>query len=132
MGPATWPKCAPELAPGSVLVSTDLVFDGRRGWYRETDPTSPIEPYGRSKVVAEHAVLERGGMVARTSLIYGFAPLDPRTAGLVVGPLSEVRAHRSSSMSIVARLTLWIWPTRCSNSRPATSLAYSTWPALSA
>ena len=77
-----------------VLVSTDLVFDGQRGWYRETDPTSPIEPYGRSKVVAEQAVLERGGGVVRTSLIYGFAPLDPRTASLVVGPLQ--RGERSA------------------------------------
>jgi dTDP-4-dehydrorhamnose reductase len=70
-----------------VLVSTDLVFDGQRGWYREDDPPSPLEAYGASKMVAEREVLERGGAVARTSLIYGFEPLDPITDKLVVGPL---------------------------------------------
>ena len=70
-----------------VFVSTDLVFDGRRGWYRESDPPSPIEPYGASKAAAEQEVLRRGGTVARTSLIYGFDPLDPHTERLVAGPL---------------------------------------------
>jgi dTDP-4-dehydrorhamnose reductase len=85
--------CA-QVGARLVLVSTDLVFDGRRSWYRETDPPNPIEPYGRSKVVAEREVLARGGVVARTSLIYGFAPLDARTASLVVEPLQ--RGERSS------------------------------------
>ena len=77
-----------------VFVSTDLVFDGRRGWYRETDPPSPIEPYGTSKAAAEQEVLRRGGAVARTSLIFGFDPLDPITWRLVVRPLrSGVRSR---------------------------------------
>ncbi len=70
-----------------VLVSTDLVFDGQRSWYRESDSPAPLEAYGASKVVAEREVLGRGGAVARTSLIYGFEPLDPITDKLVVGPL---------------------------------------------
>src|SRR5207249_6938176 len=60
---------------------------GRRGWYREVDRPSPIEPYGESKVAAEREVLGRGGVVARTSLIYGFDPLDPHTERMVGGPL---------------------------------------------
>jgi dTDP-4-dehydrorhamnose reductase len=55
-----------------VYTSTDLVFDGRRGWYRETDPPEPVMAYGRTKRDGEEAVLERtGGVVARTSLLYG-------------------------------------------------------------
>ena len=77
-----------------VFVSTDLVFDGRRGWYRETDPPSPIEPYGASKAAAEREVLQRGGAVARTSLIFGFDPLDPITSRLVVRPLRSGERSR--------------------------------------
>jgi dTDP-4-dehydrorhamnose reductase len=77
-----------------VLTSTDLVFGAGRGWYRESDAPSPIEPYGASKVVAEREVLERGGLVVRTSLIYGFDPLDPRTHGLVAAPLQQGRQSK--------------------------------------
>ena len=77
-----------------VFVSTDLVFDGQRGWYRETDPPNPLDDYGASKVAAEREVLARGGVVARTSLVYGFAPLDPITDKLVVGPLVRGESAR--------------------------------------
>ena len=40
-----------------LLVSTDLVFDGTRGWYREEDGPSPLSVYGRTKVAAERVVL---------------------------------------------------------------------------
>ena len=49
-----------------VFTSTDMVFDGARGWYREDDPRAPIVEYGRTKAAAEEAVLEvPGGLVAR-------------------------------------------------------------------
>ena len=55
-----------------VYTSTDLVFDGRRGWYSEADPPGPVMAYGRTKLEAEEAVLAlAGGIVARTSLMYG-------------------------------------------------------------
>jgi dTDP-4-dehydrorhamnose reductase len=55
-----------------VLVSTDLVFDGARGWYTERDPAAPLSEYGRSKEAAERAVLVAPhGVVARTSLLFG-------------------------------------------------------------
>jgi dTDP-4-dehydrorhamnose reductase len=57
-------------------VSTDVLFDGKRGSYTEEDPPAPITPYGRSKARAEEMV-ERSGaeaLIARTSLIYGWRP----------------------------------------------------------
>ena len=42
--------------PGSCTLSTDLVFDGRRGRYREDDPPAPVNEYGRSKAEAEARV----------------------------------------------------------------------------
>jgi dTDP-4-dehydrorhamnose reductase len=55
-----------------IFTSTDLVFDGRKGWYREDDLASPILEYGRAKRAAEEIVLANaGGLVARISLLYG-------------------------------------------------------------
>jgi dTDP-4-dehydrorhamnose reductase len=55
-----------------VYVSTDLVFDGRRGNYREEDDAAPLSVYGRAKLDAEADVLaSRRGLVARVSLLYG-------------------------------------------------------------
>ncbi len=54
-----------------VMVSTDLVFDGERGWYREEDRPMPLSEYGRTKAAAEDAVLAAGGVVVRVSLLFG-------------------------------------------------------------
>ena len=40
-----------------VFFSTDLVFDGRKGRYVETDPVNPLSVYAETKVKAEQAVL---------------------------------------------------------------------------
>jgi dTDP-4-dehydrorhamnose reductase len=54
-----------------VFASTDLVFDGTRSGYVETDQPSPLGVYGQTKVEGERFVLEAGGLVARLSLLYG-------------------------------------------------------------
>jgi dTDP-4-dehydrorhamnose reductase len=55
-----------------VFVSTDLVFDGLRGNYREDDAPNPLTFYGGTKADAEAAVLGfRGTTVARLSLLFG-------------------------------------------------------------
>lgn len=62
-------------AGGSRLVhlSSDLVFDGRRGRYREDDPPAPVNEYGRSKAEAERrvAAVHPAATLVRTSLLYG-------------------------------------------------------------
>ncbi len=55
-----------------IHVSTDYVFDGRgRRPYREDDETAPGTAYGRSKLDAEQAVADAGGLVVRTSWVFG-------------------------------------------------------------
>lgn len=55
-----------------IHVSTDYVFDGRgRRPYREEDATAPVTAYGRSKLGAEQAVADAGGLVVRTSWVFG-------------------------------------------------------------
>ena len=58
-----------------VHLSSDLVFDGRRGRYAEGDRTAPVGGYGRSKAEAERRVeaLHPAATIVRTSLIYGGA-----------------------------------------------------------
>jgi dTDP-4-dehydrorhamnose reductase len=40
-----------------VFLSSGDVFDGRRGWYSETDEAVPINVYGKTKLEAERIVL---------------------------------------------------------------------------
>jgi dTDP-4-dehydrorhamnose reductase len=63
-----------------VHVSTDLVFDGTRGRYREEDATGAVGEYGRSKAEAERRVLELQprATVVRTSLLYGGTEPGPQ------------------------------------------------------
>jgi len=63
-----------------IYISTDAVFDGERGGYREQDQTSPTTEYGRSKVAAERAVLDShpGAVIARVNF-YGWSPTGTRS-----------------------------------------------------
>jgi dTDP-4-dehydrorhamnose reductase len=60
---------------GALLVhySTDYVFDGKKDTpYIESDPTSPINAYGRSKLAGEQAIRAAGvrHLILRTSWVY--------------------------------------------------------------
>ena len=60
-----------ELAAEIPLVffSTDLVFDGRKGDYSETDAVNPLHVYGETKLAAEQVVLANPRhLVVRTSI----------------------------------------------------------------
>ncbi|MDR3456805.1 MAG: SDR family oxidoreductase [Verrucomicrobiae bacterium] len=62
-----------------VFFSTDLVFDGRKGGYAETDATNPLHVYGETKVAAEEIVLKNPRhLVVRTSLNGGVSPSGNR------------------------------------------------------
>jgi dTDP-4-dehydrorhamnose reductase len=58
-----------------IFFSTDLVFDGRKGDYVETDAVNPLSVYGETKVEAEQIVLANPRhTVVRTSLNSGISP----------------------------------------------------------
>lgn len=72
-GPAALARTAQTLGLPFLHVSTDYVFDGRKGeLYTEDDPVSPLNVYGRTKAAGEAAVLAAypGALVVRTSWIY--------------------------------------------------------------
>jgi len=57
-----------------IHLSTDFVFDGEAGPYRESDIPNPLSEYARSKYKAEQLLLNSGyanWAVARTIIIYG-------------------------------------------------------------
>jgi dTDP-4-dehydrorhamnose reductase len=56
-------------------LSTDFIFDGHHGPYKEEDEANPVSYYGESKLAAEELLLKskiRYG-IARTVLVYGIA-----------------------------------------------------------
>ena len=69
-------KLLTELATDAnarlIYVSTDLVFDGEQGWYREKDDPAPTSIYGKTKFRAERAVARHPNhVIARISLLFG-------------------------------------------------------------
>lgn len=57
-----------------VFFSTDLVFDGRKGNYAETDTPNPLHVYGETKLAAEEIVLKNPRhLVIRTSINSGIS-----------------------------------------------------------
>ncbi len=61
-----------------VYISTDYVFNGERGCYREGDSTGPINYYGLTKLEGEKRVMETSSdwIVARPSVVFGASGLN--------------------------------------------------------
>jgi dTDP-4-dehydrorhamnose reductase len=69
-------RAAAAVGARLVHLSTDVVFDGRKGApYVEDDPLSPVTDYGRAKAEAERRVraAHPEALIVRTSLLYGGA-----------------------------------------------------------
>lgn len=63
-----------------IFLSSDQVFDGRKGWYVETDGVNPVNVYGDTKAEAEGLVLANPRhTVVRTSLNAGVSPTGDRS-----------------------------------------------------
>ena len=56
-----------------VFISTDYVFDGKNGPYKETDEVNPLSIYGAHKLEAENAVIASGldYLILRVTNVYG-------------------------------------------------------------
>ncbi len=82
--------------------SSDLVFDGQKGAaYVESDAPAPLNAYGRSKHAAEDAVLEAGGLMARTAAF--FSPYDLHNfATQVAHGLARGRSIAAAHDSVVS------------------------------
>jgi dTDP-4-dehydrorhamnose reductase len=93
-----------------LFVSTDLVFDGEKGGYREGDAVGPLSVYGKTKVAAEQAVVSYpAAVVVRVGLLYGPALIerpaffDQQAAALRAGrPLTLFADEWRTPLSLLA------------------------------
>jgi dTDP-4-dehydrorhamnose reductase len=71
--PAVMAEEAKKIGAGLVHYSTDYVFDGSKNSpYEETDPTNPVNVYGKTKLMGERAVRKAGAphLIFRTGWVY--------------------------------------------------------------
>lgn len=56
-----------------IHISTDFIFDGKKGFYKETDAPNPVNYYGKSKLKAEQILTQSNidYTILRTVLVYG-------------------------------------------------------------
>jgi dTDP-4-dehydrorhamnose reductase len=80
-----------------VYLSTDYVFDGERGDYKEYDPPNPINYYGLTKLMGEVAFrsLCPKCAIVRASSIYGFGPGRTNFAKYLVEKLKAGEAIKA-------------------------------------
>jgi len=71
-----------RLGARMVHVSTDQVFDGSRGGWREDDEAAPLHVYGQTKLAGERAVARAcpAAVVLRPGLVTGRAPSGRRSS----------------------------------------------------
>jgi dTDP-4-dehydrorhamnose reductase len=102
LGPAQLAAIASDLAIPFVYFSTEYVFDGHSGPYREDDAPHPISVYGRSKWNGEQAVLDRypRALIIRTTVVYGPDPAGKNFLYSLLRALREGRPFRVPSDQI--------------------------------
>ena len=63
-------ETAKEIGSRLIHISTDHVFNGEKGDYKESDPPNPINIYGKTKLESEQKVLSiyPGACVVRTNI----------------------------------------------------------------
>jgi len=67
---------AAEIQSYFIFLSTDFIFDGKKGMYEEEDVAIPVNYYGRTKLEGEELVkdYEADWAIVRTVLVYGMPP----------------------------------------------------------
>lgn len=85
---------ANALAAALVFFSSDYIFDGKAGPYREDAPAHPLSEYGRQKLSAEHyvALHARDFLIVRTTVVYGW---ESRGKNFVCRLLNTLKAGKT-------------------------------------
>jgi dTDP-4-dehydrorhamnose reductase len=89
-----------EMGIHFIYVSTDFVFDGLNGPYREDDQPNPVSFYGKSKLAAEQITQQMKGdwTIIRTVLVYGI--LDDMSRSNIV-LWAKVALERGKPINVV-------------------------------
>lgn len=87
-----------EIAKARLIhVSTDCVFNGRRGNYRETDPCDALDLYGRSKALGE--VVYPHAITLRTSIIGHELSSAHGLVGWFLSQQGEIKGYKRAIFS---------------------------------
>jgi len=99
-----------------LFFSSDQVFDGRQGWYVETDRINPINRYGETKAAAEELVLSNPRhTVIRLALTAGTSSTGDRSF------VEDMRR------SVAANLRLTLFTDEFRSPLPAGVVARAAW-----
>lgn len=82
-------------------ISTDFIFDGKKGGYTEEDDPNPLSEYGKSKLLAEQKIVSSGYSnysIVRTSVVYGVGEKLSKS-NIVLWAVSELK--KSNPIKIV-------------------------------
>lgn len=74
IGVVQWLKeICEEINSHLIHISTDFIFDGKKGFYKETDKPNPLSYYGLSKLKSEEILINSkiDFTILRTILVYG-------------------------------------------------------------
>ena len=84
-------RAAKVVKAHMIYVSTDYVFNGEKGLYKETDTPNPINYYGLTKLIGEEIVKSSDLLytIVRPSAIYGIGGSKKSFAEYVVEKLSH-------------------------------------------
>lgn len=85
-----------ELGARLVFISTDYVFDGAKGPYKEDDATNPLNLYGKLKLEAEEWMRAnlQNYVIVRTTNVFGWDPLTV-TPNYLMSLYRAVKANKT-------------------------------------
>jgi dTDP-4-dehydrorhamnose reductase len=88
-------KAATKAGAHLIHLSTDFIFDGTAGPYKETDEPNPLSYYGESKLKSENLVQELKGnwSIIRTVLVYGLVA-DMSRSNIVLWAKESLEKNR--------------------------------------
>ena len=81
-----------------AFTSTDLVFDGKNPFYKETDPVCPINYYGEQKAIAEQKMSQIYPAIALCRMPLMFGAPSPVSPSFLHGMLSNLQADKEVNL----------------------------------
>lgn len=61
-----------------IYISTDSVFDGTKGWYKEDDKSNPLNVYSKTKLEGERMAAKYDDALIIRTTFYGFSPFSTK------------------------------------------------------
>ena len=108
-GTANLAEACDDCGASLVYVSTDFVFDGVSGPYRETDLPCPLNVYGRSKLEGERAAVERTDRLAIVRISVPFGKRMPGAAHNFISLMNERLSAGETVKAAVDQRTTPAW-----------------------